>query len=71
MTEFEVESKAGVMVALRAAAQPTFEQARAYPFSVALSDSRFKLTFNKGVTEARAEQIVKRLAQTTRKAWGV
>jgi hypothetical protein len=55
MDEFVVDSRDGLIAAVKAAAVPTYEEARKNPFCVQWDSARF--TFKEGVTERRADSI--------------
>lgn len=54
-----VTSKAQMVAALRAAAHPTFEQARKDPVTIRWDTTLFK--FKEGIHAARAEEIIKNI----------
>jgi hypothetical protein len=54
-----VTSKAQMVAALRAAAHPTFEQARKDPVTIRWGTTLFK--FKEGIHTTRAEEIIKNI----------
>ena len=65
--DFVVETKAQLIAALKAAAQPTFEVAKKHPFTVRWGSTRY--TFKEGVSQLRAAEIVTNIER--RAPWGV
>lgn len=55
--EFEVATYAALHAAIRAAAQPTFEQARQNPVRILFGTTR--MTFREGISEIRAKQLIR------------
>lgn len=60
-TDYIVETKAQLVAALKAAAQPTFEVAKKHPFTVRWGSTRY--TFKEGVSEIRLKQILANVAR--------
>ena len=67
MDEFIVETRDGVAAAIKAAAQPSYEKARANPFIVRFM--RTVYTFQWGVTEANAKHITRNIRRTPESAF--
>lgn len=57
MEELIVESRDGFIAAVRAAARPSFVEARDNPCIIRLADTRCHWKFPEGITAQRAEQI--------------
>ena len=53
----EVTSKQAFVAAIRAAAHPTYEQARANPVQLKWNTTTY--TFKEGIHEARAEELLR------------
>lgn len=54
MNHFAVHNKMQLAAALRAGSYPTYELARANPFTIQLAQTNFKLTFPNGLHEKDA-----------------
>ena len=68
MDDLVVESSAQLAAAVAAAAQPTFELAKASPFRITWGTTVY--TFKQGVHEARARSIVRNIKRVMRRAHG-
>lgn len=64
MMEYEVEGKAALVAAVRAAAQPNHAAARQCPVTIRLLGTSCKYLFPEGIVESRADQIVRRIGST-------
>lgn len=73
MLEYEVQGRAelaaAVLAAVLAAAQPTFEQARANPVVIKLLGTNCVYKFKNGIHYARAERLVRDIAKTRKGAF--
>lgn len=69
MDEYVVETKAQLAAAVAAAAQPSFEEAKKNPVRIDFGSTRY--TFNEGIHESRAKQIVANIRRTSAAAWSV
>ena len=69
MNHFEVFTKTQLKHALLAGAYPTYELARANPFTVELAGTRLRLSFPNGLHESLAKKMTGRLHQTPAKAF--
>ena len=56
MDEHIVSSKAQLVAAIKAAAQPTYEKAKANPLGIICGSARY--TFKEGIHESRARRII-------------
>ena len=61
MNEFDVTSKAEMIAAVKAAAVPTYEEARRNPVTIRLLGTSCRYLFPEGIQERRAEGIVRRV----------
>lgn len=55
--------------AIKAASQPTFEDARANPFEVTCGTAKY--TFKEGVTERRADTLLRRISKVPKRHFEV
>jgi len=69
MNHFEVFTKTQLKHALLAGAYPTYELARANPFTVELAGTRLRLRFPNGLHEVRAAKMLRNFARTPAKAF--
>lgn len=60
---FEVSTKAQLRHAILAGAFPTYEEARANPFTVYLAGTNLKLLFPRGLHETDANKFVRNLTR--------
>lgn len=60
---FHVYNKRQLASAIRAGAYPTYEEARANPFTVHLAGTNFKLTFAQGLHERTADKVAGRVGR--------
>jgi len=65
MNHFAVHNKMQLLHALLAGAYPTFEEAKANPFTIELVGTNFRMSFPEGLHERKAE---KSAAQMRRKS---
>ena len=65
MMEYEVEGKAELIAAVRAAAQPNRAAARQCPVTIRLLGTSCKYLFPEGIVESRADQIARRISKTS------
>lgn len=56
MNHFAVHNKMQLLHALLAGAYPTFEEARANPFTIELVGTNFRMSFPEGLHERKAEK---------------
>lgn len=61
---FEVESREALAAAVLAAAQPTYQLARANPFMVVIAGTRCRLAFREGIHEIRAAKVAAQIRKT-------
>ena len=64
MNEFTVTSRAELMAAVRAAAMPSYSEARRNPVTIELLGTSCRYLFPEGIQESRAEAICKRITKT-------
>lgn len=69
MLEFEVGGRAELAAAVLAAAQPSFELARANPVTIKLLNTSCAYLFKEGIQQSRAERVVKNIARSPRGAF--
>ena len=69
MDQMIVRSKPELVAAIKAGAQPTFELAKANPFTVRLGTVKY--TFKDGLHERRAREIVREIHRTPAKAFSI
>ena len=69
MEHYTVEGRDQFVAALLAAAQPTFAEAAANPFKIELLNTHFVYMAPRGIQQARAEQMARRINKTPRGAW--
>lgn len=69
MMEYEVTGRDELCAAVRAAAQPTFEQARANPVSIKLLGTSAQYLFKEGLHETHAARIERKIRNTPRGAF--
>lgn len=60
---FHVYNKRQLASAIRAGAYPTYEEARANPFTVHLAGTNLKLTFAQGLHEQTADSVAARIGR--------
>ena len=61
MNHFEVSTKMQLHYALKAGAYPTYEEARANPFTIDFANTKFRLRFPRGLHERDAERAARRV----------
>lgn len=66
---FHVYTKSQLAAALRAGAYPTYEQARANPFTIHLAGTNLKLTFAQGLHEVAAAKASARVNRLNKKVF--
>lgn len=64
MELYEVSNRAELEGVLRAAAHPLQRQAQDNPFTVTLTGHTTRYTFRRGLTDSRAEQIIRAVRNT-------
>lgn len=69
MDEMVVHTKGQLVAAIKAGAQPTFDAARAHPFTVRLGTAVY--SFHQGLHERRAKKIIKEIHCTPASAFSV
>lgn len=69
MLEYEVTNRAGMVAAVKAAAQPTFEQAKQNPVQIKCGGTTY--SFKEGISEQRAKALLQRIMETSKKAFEV
>jgi hypothetical protein len=69
MMEYEVTGRAELCAAVRAAAQPTFELARANPVSIKLLGTSASYLFKEGLHETRAVRLEREINRTPKGAF--
>lgn len=69
MLEYVVENRAGVVAAVKAATQPTFEKAKENPVQIVCGSTTY--SFKEGIHETRAKQLLKKIMDTSKKAFEV
>ena len=66
---YVVESRDGLVAAVNAAAQPTFEEARQNPCTIQLGSTTYK--FKEGISEFRAKEIVANIRKVSARAFEI
>lgn len=66
MHEYEVNTREQLTAAVRAAARPSYEEAKQNPVRIVFGTCTY--TFNEGIHERRAEQIAKNVRSLLRKS---
>lgn len=69
MLEYEVENRAGLVAAIKAAAQPSFAEARNNPVQIKCAGTTYD--FKEGIQHNRAETLIRRIMDTSKKAFEV
>jgi len=69
MLEYEVNNREELVAAIKAAAQPSFAEARNNPVKITLGKTRYALP--NGVQEDRAAQITRNIMRTSASAFKV
>ena len=67
MNHFAVHNKLQLMAALLAGAYPTYQEARANPFTIELVGTSFKMRFPNGLHETAAAKAVNRMRRKSAK----
>lgn len=69
MNHFEVFRKDQLRHALLAGAYPTYEQARANPFTIDLAGTRLRFNFPRGLHERDAQKMARNVSRTPARAF--
>ena len=69
MNHFEVSTKMQLFFALHAGAYPTYEEARANPFTIDFVDTRYRLRFPRGLHERDAIRAASRVRRLSTKVF--
>lgn len=69
VNHFAVSNRDQLKHALLAGAYPTYELARANPFTVELAGTRLRLAFPRGLHERDAERMARKVRRTPAKAF--
>lgn len=69
MDQHTVTSSEGMVAAVKASAQQTYEEARKHPFEIECGTTKF--TFKEGVTDRRADTIVANLRRVSKRYFEV
>ena len=69
MNEFEVSNKGELIAAVRAAAVHTHEEARRNPVTIRLLNTSCRYLFKDGITERRADKLVRDLKRLPSRAF--
>lgn len=69
MDQHTVTSRDGMAAAVKAASQPTFEEARKHPFEVTCGTAKY--TFKEGVTERRADTLLRNISKVPKRHFEV
>lgn len=67
MNHFAVHNKSQLRHALLAGAYPTYEEARANPFTIELVGTNFKMNFPNGLHEHKAKKAAARMGRKSPK----
>lgn len=69
MDQHIVNTRGELGAAIKAAAQPTFADARANPFTVVCGTAKY--TFKEGVTERRADTLLRNISKVPKRHFEV
>ena len=69
MLEYKVNSKAELIAAISASAQPTYAEARNNPVKISLGSTKYR--FEGGIHEERAKQVINNIRRLSAQAFDV
>ena len=69
MDQHTVTSRDGMVAAVKASAQQTYEEARKHPFEIECGTAKF--TFKEGVTERRADTLLRNISKVSKRYFEV
>jgi hypothetical protein len=71
METLTVTNRDQLAAAIKGASCTTYEEARKNPVQITLADTKTVYTFKDGIHELRANQIVRKLLRTSKRAFAV